>query len=152
MERVLSPDGASGQQWDAWASVFGRIDASGLRVKPMFDAQTGVIDRAVVERDWSRYDIARRIDRDWKTLGPIMMERVRVLCGDRDDFYLNRAVEKLRDLVARRRAETPESAESAQAKGYIEIVRGATHGSLPSLALLRWHTEMRDHLRRHGLD
>jgi len=151
MERVLDPDGNSGQQWDAWGSIFGRIDASGMRAKPMFDPVTGAIDREVVERDWSRYDIARRIDREWAKLGPIVLERVRVLCGDRDDFYLDRAVEQLRDLVARRRAEKPETADSAQAHGYIELVRGATHGSLPSLALLRWHSEMRDHLRRHGL-
>lgn len=152
MERVLAPDGTSGQQWDAWAAVFGRKNAAGTGVTRMFDAETGAIDREVVERDWSRYDIARRLDRSWQTLGPIMLERVRVLCGDRDNFYLERAVTKLRDLVERRRTELPTTDPPSEAPGYIELVRGATHGSLPSLALLRWHTEMKQHLKRYGLD
>ncbi|MBX3355890.1 MAG: hypothetical protein KF724_09350 [Phycisphaeraceae bacterium] len=210
MEHVLSPEGASGQQWDAWASVFGSVDASGRGVARMCDPVTGAVDRDVVERLWSRYDIVRRLDRDWARLGPVMIDRVRVLCGDRDNFYLERAVERLRDLVERRRSEVvgggsgdghsggggdrgaegggdrgrgedrgsdsargdadqpgrshgarPEgrgghdgrSAQKGQGgHGYVELVRGATHGSLPSQALLRWHKEMRDHFRRYGLD
>jgi len=157
---VLSPDGDSGQQWDAWSSVFGRVDRAANRVRPMFDAQTGLIDREVVEREWSRYDIARRLDREWQTKGPIFIDRVRLLCGTRDNFYLNRAVERLKALVERRRAALGKRADDGNdggatpppALGYIELVPGATHGSLPSLAALRWNGEMKAHLKRHGLN
>jgi len=169
MERVLDPDGNSGEQWDAWHAQFSRIDPATGRSRRMFDAETGAIDHAVVNDDWSRYDIARMLDRDWARLGPVMLERVRLLCGDRDNYSLERAVLRLRDLVERKRAEAllgaaspKEGADAGAAQGagaaalpsgpgYIEIVPGATHQTLPPMATLRWNHEMREHLRRHGL-
>ncbi|MBM4113234.1 MAG: hypothetical protein FJ253_07645 [Phycisphaerae bacterium] len=151
MERVLDPDGDSGEQWDAWNAVFSRVDATSGRSRPMFDRRSGSIDRAVVEQDWSRYDIAKLLERNWSSLGPIMVSRVRLLCGDRDGFYLDRAVSKLRELVQRKRAESAAAGTPLEGPGYVELVPGATHGTLPSMAKLRWHGEMREHLRRHGL-
>lgn len=177
IERVLDPDGDSGEQWDAWNALFSRVDSVTGLSRPMFDRRTGVIDHAVVEEDWSRYDIARRLDREWSTLGPIMQSRVRLLCGDRDSYYLDRAVLRLQELVTRKQVEAaaaasgnkaPEHAapgskgaasvppearqnSSSAGPGYIELVPGATHSTLPSMALLRWHKEMTEHLRRHGL-
>lgn len=162
MERVLDPEGDSGQQWDAWHAQFSGVDPATGRSFRMFDPETGAIRREVVDTQWSRYDIARRIDREWERLGPVMLERVRLLCGDRDNYYLERAVVRLRDLVERRRAEDDARAsEVARARGaepnpperngYIELVPGATHENLPALAMLRWNREIREHLRRHGL-
>ncbi len=158
IERVLDPEGDSGEQWDAWNAMFSRVDPATGRSRRMLDRRSGAIDHGVVERDWSRYDIARKVDREWATLGPILAARVRLLCGDRDGYYLDRAVSKLRDLVARRRAATAPPATAAdgvaaapEGPGYIELVPGATHSTLPAMIALRWHQEMRQHLRRHGL-
>lgn len=154
MEHVLDPRGESGGQWDAWGSVFGRVEIGehDVKVRRMFDPVTGAIDHDVVEREWSRYDIARRVDREWATLGPIMTGRVRLLCGDRDNFYLERAVERLGAIVRRHRKADGLDAAAAQAPGYVELVKGATHGTLPAQSMLRWNGEMREHLKRHGLD
>jgi len=47
MERAIDPQGRSGQQWDAWEAMFSPRDpVTGLPV-PMFDTETGAIDRAV---------------------------------------------------------------------------------------------------------
>lgn len=101
MERVLGPDGDSGEQWDAWAAMFSSIDPkTGLPKRP-FDPLTGVIHRRVIEEDWSRFDIARLVNSDWERYGPILRDRVRLACGQRDSFYLNRAVERLRTVVAK---------------------------------------------------
>ncbi len=154
MERVLGPNGDSGQQWDAWAAMFSRKDPVTGFPRRMFDPMTGMINRDVVTEEWSRYDVARMVTGNWATFGPIMRERVRLLCGTRDSFYLNRAVERLKeklDALAARDAAAGGPAAGQRGPGYVELVPDATHETLPAISRLRWHREMTDHLKRHGL-
>ena len=99
MEHAIDPSGGSGGQWDAWEAMFSPRDPATGRPRPMFDARSGAIDRAVVEA-WSRFDIARLVTGDWERFGPILRGRVRLACGAQDSFYLNRAVERLREKAA----------------------------------------------------
>ena len=153
MERVLGPERTSGQQWDAWSAWWSAVDPATRRPRPMFDVVTGEIDRTVVESQWSRHDIRRMVERDPDTFVPILRARVRLLCGARDGFFLERAVEGLRDAVdalVRARAASPRP--FAAGPGYIEVVPGQTHDTMAAAALMRWHAEMRAHLSAHGLD
>jgi hypothetical protein len=153
MERVLGPERTSGQQWDAWSAWWSAVDPATRRPRPMFDVVTGEIDRTVVESQWSRHDIRRMVERDPDTFVPILRARVRLLCGARDGFFLERAVEGLRDAVdalVRARAASPRP--FAAGPGYIEVVPGQTHDTMADAALMRWHAEMRAHLSAHGLD
>ena len=139
MERALAPDFTSGEQWAAWNAMFsGRDAASGLPVAA-FDLETGLIDRDVIERDWSRYDIAALLAADPKRLAPIFRDKVRLLCGDRDSFYLDLAVERLAEAMAMERSRL----ESTEGPGYIELVPGATHGTIVPIAMQRWYPELR---------
>ncbi|MAH65752.1 MAG: hypothetical protein CMJ27_05105 [Phycisphaerae bacterium] len=139
MEHALAPDFTSGEQWAAWNAMFsGRDAASGLPVAA-FDLETGLIDRGVIERDWSRYDIAALLAADPKRLAPIFRDKVRLLCGDRDSFYLDLAVERLAEAVAMERSRL----ESTEGPGYIELVPGATHGTIVPIAMQRWYPELR---------
>lgn len=139
MERALAPDFTSGEQWAAWNAMFsGRDSETGLPI-PAFDLDTGLIDRAVIERDWSRYDIAALLRADPERLAPVFRDKVRLICGDRDSFYLDLAVERLAAAVARERSRL----DSTEGPGYIELVPGATHGSIVPIAMQRWYPELR---------
>ena len=153
MERVLEPNRTSGQQWDAWSSWWSAVDPATRRPRPMFDAVTGEIDRAVVESQWSRHDLRRMVERDPDTYVPLLRDRVRLLCGTRDGFFLERAVEGLRDAVdALVKARAATARPFPAGPGYIELVPGQTHDTMADVALMRWHGEMRAHLKANGLD
>lgn len=144
MEHALDPTGRSGQQWDAWNAMFSpKNEATGLPA-PMFDPLTGEIDHSVVRR-WTKYDITRVIAHRWDFMGPTMMGRVRLVCGDLDSYYLNRAVANLKTRVEILNSKTP-----LQGAGYIEIVKGADHGTIIMRTFQRFNQEMRAYLQEQG--
>lgn len=143
MEYALAPGGTSGQQWDAWAAMFSPLADNGREPRRLCDAHSGAIDPVTVE-SWSRFDIARRIRNDWKGIGKIFVERVRVIVGERDSFYLERAAIRLRDAIDEHvLQQSVAGAAFANGTGYIEIVPGATHDSVYQPAQLRFNREIR---------
>ena len=122
MEYAIHPLGGSGEQWDTWEAMFSPADPVTGYPRPMFDARTGVIDHEVVEH-WSKFDITRMVTQDWKTFGPIVTGRVRLVVGSKDSFFLERAVgrftEKTRSLPGWDHGD-----------GYVRIVEGADHGTV----------------------
>jgi hypothetical protein len=152
MERAIDPSGASGQQWDAWQAMFSPPDATGSMPRRLADPQTGAIDHALVRDFWSPYDIARVVEKRWSKLDPVLRTKVRVLVGDRDNFYLERAVRKLAAKIETLRAVTGAKVEGAQPeRPCIEILPGATHDTAAVISRGRFAIEMRAHLKRHGL-
>lgn len=121
MEGVQGARNTSGQQWDSWQAVFGPRAADG-HVADLFDPVTGAIDHAVAER-YRKYDIADRIRHDPK-LARLVRERVRLVVGGEDSFYLNEAVELLRDDL-----ENVSHLLKGDA-GYIKVVPGKDHGTI----------------------
>lgn len=146
MERALSPVGDSGQQWDAWEAMFGPRDGETGLPRAMFDGLTGEIDREVVAH-WERHDIARLVTGDWERYGPVLVHNVRLVCGTRDSFYLNRAVALLKAKTDPLRASV---AGHESAPGYILLVEGADHGTVRRAVAQRWNEEMRAHLEAAG--
>jgi len=107
----------------------------------------------VVETQWSRHDLRRMVERDPDTYIPLLRDRVRLLCGARDGFFLERAVGALRDAVdALVKARAVTTRPFPAGPGYIELVPGQTHDTMADVALMRWHGEMRAHLKANGLD
>ncbi len=141
-EFVLDPNGGSGQQWDAWEAMFSPRDPETGRPRPMFDARTGRIDREVVKA-WSRFDITRQVQADWERYGPILTDRVRLVCGTLDSFYLNRAVAKLKSAIDTHHGEQ-------EGPGYILLVDGATHNNIGNYTFARWNEEMRAYLKEES--
>lgn len=144
MEEVLGPGNTSAQQWDSWLAAFGPRDAAG-NPAAMFDPISGKIDHEVAGR-FARYDIGALLREDPQRLAPLLRERVRLIVGDRDNYYLNEAVSLLHDdlnrLAPRMEADVP--------PGSIRFVAGADHGSeLWSREELA--QEMLEHLARCGL-
>jgi len=146
MEFAMDPIGRSGQQWDTWESMFSPRDARTALPRPMFDSITGAIDRDVV-CTWSRFDLAGLVEADWRRCGPIVTQRVRLLCGDLDSYYLDRAVKKFKAKVER----LAEESGGWNGSGYIHIEPFATHNTITSKVFQRVNEEMREYLRGRGL-
>jgi hypothetical protein len=153
MERVLGPARDSGEQWDAWSAMWSAVDPATRLPRPMFDSLTGTIDKGVVRNEWSRYDIAARVRADPMRYIPVLREKVRLLCGARDSFFLDRGVQGLKDAVAEASAAMAAKGQMLpQGPGYIELVPEETHATMAVSAMLRWNVEMRSYLTAHKLD
>lgn len=104
IERVLGRGGRwelSGRDWASWNAVFGPRGPDGRPV-PLWDGETGKIDRAVVKH-WERYDLRLVLERNWAGLGPKLAGgKVHVWVGDADDYFLNNAVHRLRASLVKR--------------------------------------------------
>lgn len=138
-EDVLGPDNTSGQQWDSWFAAWGARNERG-NPAALFDAETGALDRAAAER-YRRFDIADRLRRDPAKYLPIFKERVRLVVGGADNFFLNEAVALLKEDVER-------LGGGAKGDGYITIVPGLDHSSIfSSDALKGFESEMGAYVR-----
>jgi len=97
-ELALGSHARSGEQFDIWQAVFGPVGEDGYP-KPIFDKQTGVIDRSVAAYWKEHYDLSAILQRDWATLGPKLKGKLRVYVGSADTYFLNNAVYYLEDVL-----------------------------------------------------
>jgi hypothetical protein len=104
-----------GGQLDSFNAVFSPRGTNG-QPRPIMDKLTGVVDREVAAH-WKQYDIRRVLEENWVTLGPKLKGKLHIIGGGWDTFYLNPALELLRDFLATR-----------DHGGYAEILPG-DHGS-----------------------
>lgn len=96
MENVLGTGGSwtmSGRQWGAWNATYGPRGADG-RPRPLWDPETGVIDRSVLDH-WRRYDLRWVLEQRWQTLGPMLRGKLHIWVGEADDYFLDGAVRLL---------------------------------------------------------
>ena len=140
MERAIAPDGTSGEQWDTWNAMFSRIDPRTGKPRRAFDSETGMINPRTVEEDWSRFDIKRMISADWPRFAPLFRDRIRLVCGDQDSFYLDGAVRNLKSAVDELKDPNTEGS------GYIRILEGANHFDIVPRTRELWFREMREAL------
>jgi hypothetical protein len=68
--------------------------------KRLWDKQTGQIDHTVAEQ-WKKYDLLNILKTTWPTLGPRVAHKINVYVGDMDSYYLNDAVENLREFLVK---------------------------------------------------
>jgi hypothetical protein len=104
-----------GSELDSFNAVFSPRGEDG-RPQPLMNKLTGVIDRQVAEH-WRRYDIRHIIKENWASLGPKLKGKLHIIAGAWDTFYLETAVEGLRDFLM-----------TTDYEGYVEILPG-NHGS-----------------------
>ncbi len=98
-EEVLGSKGRSTQQLEAWEAVYGPVGSDGYPM-PLWDKRTGKIDRqvALYMRDHG-YDLVHYLKANWNQIGPKLVGKLNVYCGDMDNFYLNLAVYLLEDFL-----------------------------------------------------
>ncbi len=88
----------SGDQFDIWQAVYSPVGEDGYP-KPIWDKYSGVIDKEVAEYWKENFDLRHIMERDWATLGPKLEGKVRIYCGDMDNYYLNNAVYLTEDFL-----------------------------------------------------
>ena len=100
-ELALGPKSRGGQQWDIWEAVYSPVGKDGYP-EPIWDKKTGVINKKVAEYWKENYDLTYILKRDWPKYGDKWRGKIRIYCGDMDNFYLNNAVylaeEELKNL------------------------------------------------------
>ena len=97
-EFVLGTKGRSGDQRDAWLALFGPVGEDGYP-KHLWDKLTGKIDFSVAEYMRENWDLRHILERDWKKLGPKLKGKIRIYCGDVDNYYLNNAVYLMEEFL-----------------------------------------------------
>lgn len=126
-----------GGQLDSFDAVFSPRGTNG-RPRRVMDKLSGAIDREVVVY-WQRYDIRRVLEENWPVLGPKLQGKLHVIAAGWDTFYLEPAVEYLRDFLA-----------TKDHGGYVEIHPG-DHGSVITPALRdRMEREMTRQFEQRG--
>jgi hypothetical protein len=97
-ELVLGTKGRSGDQWDAWESVFSPVGPDGYP-RRIWDRLTGEIDPETAAFWRDHYDLGHILRRDWATLGPKLRGKLRIYTGDMDNYYLNNAVYSVEEFL-----------------------------------------------------
>ena len=92
LENALGTHNRSSEVFENWEAVYGPVGDDGYP-KPLWDKSTGHIDRDVAHymRDHG-YDLRAYLAKNWTTIGPKLVDKVRVDVGDMDNYYLNLAV------------------------------------------------------------
>jgi hypothetical protein len=120
-----------GGQLGSFEAVFSPLDGDG-RPRKLWDRSTGAIDPAVA-RAWEAYDIRLLLERNWPRIGPTLKGKLRVITGGVDTFYLEGAVQRLK-----------ESLERLGSGAVVEIIPDRDHSSVLDHALAaRIDREMR---------
>lgn len=135
METVLGHGG----QLQSFEAVFSPRAKDG-RPLPLYDRRTGAVDPAAA-RAWRKYDLNLLFRQDWKKLRKKLAGRLHVYTGEKDTFYLEGAVQKLKATLA-----------ELGSDAVMEIHPGKDHGSLLDAPLReRIAREMAERLRAGGI-
>jgi hypothetical protein len=97
-ELVLGTKGRSGDQWDAWESVYSPVGPDGYP-RRIWDRLTGEIDPVTAAYWREHYDLGHILRRDWASLGPKLKGKFRIYTGDMDNYYLNNAVYSVEEFL-----------------------------------------------------
>jgi hypothetical protein len=97
-EYVRGTHGRSGEQWNIWQAVFSPQGADGYP-QPIWNDQTGAIDKQVVAYWHDHWDLTAILERDWPTLGPKLEGKIHVAAGEGDTYFLNNAVHRMQLML-----------------------------------------------------
>ncbi len=98
LEAVLGTKGRSGQQLDIWQAAYGPIGEDGYP-KPLWDKLTGKIDHEVALYMRERFDFVYYLKQHWAEIGPKLVGKLHLICGDMDNYYLNEAVYEMQKFL-----------------------------------------------------
>jgi hypothetical protein len=142
LEAVLGSKGRSGQQLEAWEATYGPVGDDGYP-RPLWDKLSGKIDHEVADymRDHG-YDLRYYLETNWPRIGPQLVGKLHLYCGDMDSYYLNLAVYLLEDFL--RKTKDPYYEGSFE---YGRPMKG--HGWMP-MSFPELTRMMAEHISRHA--
>jgi len=97
-ELALGSNARSGEQFDIWQVVYGPVGKDGYP-QPIFDKETGVIDKATAAYWKEHFDLSAILARDWSVLGPKLEGKLHIYVGSADTYFLNDGVYYLEDVL-----------------------------------------------------
>lgn len=97
-ELALGDNSRSGQQWDIWEATYSPQDTDGYP-KRLWDKKSGDINPEVAAYWKENYDLRYILERDWDELGEKLEGKIRIYCGDMDNYYLNNAVYLMEEFL-----------------------------------------------------
>ena len=107
-ELALGTKSRSGDQWDVWQSVYSPVGKDGYP-KPIWNKLTGDIDSSVADFWRENYDLSHILQRDWPKFGEKLRGKIRIYCGDMDNYYLNNAVYLIEERIKKLDLPKPEA-------------------------------------------
>lgn len=140
LEEVLGSRGRSASQLEIWEAVYGPVGDDGYP-KPLWDKKTGKIDKSVANyMKENGYDLRDYAERNWSKIGPQLVGKIHLICGDMDNYWLNLAVYRMQEFL--------ESAKPAANATFLygRPVKGHGFQGMTSATLIR---EMDKYMRAH---
>jgi hypothetical protein len=131
MEEVMGHGG----QLASFEAVFSPRGSDG-RPRKLWDRTTGTIDPQTA-KSWENYDIRIVLENNWKTLAPKLAGKLHIWTGGEDTFYLDGAVKRLKESLARLGSDA-----------VVEIHPGRDHGLRDKAIRDRIAREMADRFLR----
>ncbi len=118
LEEAMGPGGQLG----SFEAVFSPVGSAG-QPRKLWNRRTGAIDPEVA-KSWEAYDIHLVLERNWEALGPKLSGKLHVITGGADTFYLEGAVQLLKETLA-----------GLKSDAVLEIIPDRDHGSVLDRAL-----------------
>jgi hypothetical protein len=98
LELAVGDRSRSGGQWAIWEAAYGPVGADGYP-RPIWDHETGVIDRETAEYWRENADLHHYLRENWSRIGPDLAGKIHIATGDMDSFYLELAVYRLEEFL-----------------------------------------------------
>lgn len=106
-----------GGQMSSFEWVFSPKGEDGRPVH-MFNRETGKVNKEVVEH-WKKYDIRLFLEENWETISPKLANKLNIIAGGLDTFYLEEAVIQLQSFF-----------EEQDFDAMIRVIENGDHGSV----------------------
>jgi Putative esterase len=98
-EAVLGTKDRSAEQLAAWEAAYGPVGSDGYP-KPLWDKTTGKIDHDVASYMRNQgYDLRAYVQDNWPKLGPKLVGKLHLSCGDMDNHFLNLGVYLMQEAL-----------------------------------------------------
>ncbi len=118
-----------GGQLGSFEAVFSPKGPDG-KPRPLWDRTTGAIDPAVAKA-WEKYDIRKKLEREWPEIGSKLAGKLHVYMGEQDTFLLEGATKLLQKSLA-----------ELGSDAVVELFPGKTHALVDAKLRRRMNEEM----------
>ncbi|MEM9758263.1 MAG: alpha/beta hydrolase-fold protein [Pseudomonadota bacterium] len=116
-DQTIGDRGRSGGQLAAWQALYSPVGDDGYPA-PLWEPESGAIDREVAAYWGANYDITRILRTNWATLGPKLRGKLHFAVGITDNSYLNEGVHLIQEFLEATTAPPAEASFEYGWRGY----------------------------------
>jgi hypothetical protein len=97
-ELAVADRSRSGGQWAIWEAAHGPVGPDGYP-RPIWDHETGVIDREVAGYWREHFDLHHHLRTRWSGIGDDLRGKLHIATGDMDSYHLELAVYRIEEFL-----------------------------------------------------